>query len=579
MRQSKALIPTLKEAPGDAVVASHILMARAGMIRRLAAGVYNFLPLGLRVLQKLERIVREEMERAGGQELRMPCAIPAELWQQSGRWDAFGPELLRFEDRKGTAFCFGPTHEEVVTDLVRREVRSYRELPLCLFQIQTKFRDELRPRFGVMRVREFAMKDAYSFDVDADAARASYQVMYEAYHRIFSRCGLRFRAVLADTGTIGGSLSHEFQVLADSGEDSILACADCGHAANVELCAIKSPDPGSTNANANANADNGAPYEAIETPGRRTIDEVSDFLGTPAERMVKTLVYVADGEPVAALLRGDHELAEAKLRKALGASAVETADEATVREVTGAPVGFAGPVGLGGVRTFGDHAVRHVADAVTGANRADTHLIHVQPGRDFEPTAWADLRAARDGDLCPECGAGLEAHRGIEVGHVFQLGDKYSLAMGCEYRDAEGHSQPMQMGCYGIGIARTAASAIEQHHDQDGIIWPAALAPYQVHLLWLQAKDAVIAAAEGLYDALQQAGVEVLLDDRDERAGLKFKDADLIGCPIRIAVGSRGVARGVAEIKLRSEDVVFEVAFCEVVDWVQEALVRLLAPV
>jgi len=546
VRYSRSLIPTLKENPADAEVVSHKLMVRAGMLRQVARGIYDLLPLGLRVVRKVERIVREEMDRTGAQELLMPAVCPAELWQETGRWEHYGKELLRIKDRNDREFCFGPTHEEVITDIVRREVRSYRDLPLNLYQIQSKFRDEIRPRFGLMRGREFLMKDAYSFHIDyADCAR-EYDVMFAAYTRIFERCGLRFRPVEAATGAIGGSRSHEFHVLAESGEDALVSCQRCGYAANVEKAGIQDVPPPSR-------ADTLRPMRMVATPGQRTVDEVSAFLGVPADRFIKTLLYVTEtGEAIAALVRGDHELSEAKLLQALDGQSVAMADAATVERHTGAEVGFAGPVGLR-LRLLADHAIRGLAGAVTGANQTDQHLVDVAPSRDLPDLAFADLRRAQPGDPCVRCADGIyEGHRGIEVGQVFYLGTKYSKTMGATYLDAAGQEQHMEMGCYGIGITRTAAAAIEQNHDDNGIIWPLALAPAHVHLIAVSPKDpAQQAAAETLYAELTAAGIEVLYDDRDERPGVKFKDADLIGIPLRVTVGPKALARGAVECKAR----------------------------
>jgi len=552
MRYSRLLVPTLREVPKDAAVASHKLMYRAGMIRQVAAGIYNLLPLGLRVVRKVEQIVREEMNRAGAQELLMPAVQPAALWEESGRWGYYGPELLRFEDRHGNSFCFGPTHEEVITDIVRRDVRSYRDLPMNLYQIQTKFRDEERPRFGLMRGREFIMKDAYSFDLDEEASKKSYWEMYEAYRRIFTRCGLTFRAVEAATGAIGGTLSHEIQVLAESGEDAILACNHCDYAANVEkaeLVAIEGEPIA---------APDGSP-EAVDTPGQRSVDEVTAFLGVTPQELVKTLLYNADGTAVAVLLRGDHELSEAKLQGLLGADEVVLCDDATIEQVSGAPVGFAGPVSPAQpLEILADHAVRPMAGFVTGANRKDAHLKGVHRGRDFTVSRFADLRQGAAAEPCPRCGEGaFEEHRGIEVGQVFFLGTKYSERLEATVLSEKGKKIPIVMGCYGIGVGRTAAAAIEQHHDDNGICWPISLAPYQVVVLPLQMnKDEVVQAAEKLYAELLALGLEVCLDDRKERAGVKFKDADLIGFPVRVAIGGRGLEEGVVELKLRAgEDV------------------------
>lgn len=544
MRMTRLHAPTLKDAPKDADVQSQRLLVRGGYIRRLAAGIYDYLPLANRVLRRIETIVREEMDAAGAQEVRLPFVQPAEIWEESGRWGYYGPELLRLQDRKGGHFCLGPTHEEVIVELVRRDVRSWRALPLNLYQIQSKFRDEIRPRAGLMRGREFLMKDAYSFDVDEAGANRSYDAMYQAYERIFTRCGLDFRAVEADTGAIGGSRSHEFQVLAESGEDAIVSCDSCTYAANVEQAEL--PVPVVTAGTASAGC------TAVDTPNRRTIEEVSAFLGLPATRFIKTLIVVADGRPWAVLVRGDHEVNLIKVKRALKASAVELAGEAEVQAATSAPVGFAGPVGLAGVAgILADHAVRGMRDAVTGANRADTHFVHVDEGRDFQAN-FADLRLAAAGDPCPRCTGRLRSHRGIEVGHVFFLGTRYSAPMRCNYLDEEGGERPMVMGCYGIGVSRIMAAAIEQNHDENGIIWPAAIAPFPVVLLPLQMnKPEVVEAAEKLYAALQAAGLDPLLDDRNERAGSKFIDAELIGIPWRISLGARDLAEGKVELKAR----------------------------
>ena len=544
-RLSRLLVPTLREDPADAEVASHRLMIRAGMIRQVARGIYDLLPLGLRAVRRVETIVREEMDRAGAQEILMPAVIPGELWRESGRWERYGSELLRMRDRYDREFCFGPTHEEVVTDLVRREIRSYRELPKNLYQIQVKFRDEIRPRFGLMRGREFIMKDAYSFHVDADDARREYRVMFDTYTRIFERCGLTFRAVEAGTGAIGGSLSHEFQVLAASGEDAIVSCERCGYAANVEKAEVRA---------APAAGAGGGGLERVATPGKRSVEEVSTFLGLPRERFIKTLLYAtAGGEAVAILVRGDHEASATKVQAALGGEPVALADEQAVERATGAPVGFAGPVGLK-IRMLADAALRGVRGAVAGANRADEHVVNVDQARDLPELVFADLRQARSGDACPRCEGGAFAEdRGIEVGQVFYLGTKYSEAMGATFLGADGRQRPIVMGCYGIGITRTVAAAIEQHHDDAGIVWPAPLAPYGVHVVPVSVEDARLReTAEQLAASLDAAGVDALLDDRDERPGVKFKDADLIGLPVRVTVGPRALARGCVELKTRT---------------------------
>jgi prolyl-tRNA synthetase len=544
MRYTEYLLPTLKETPADAEVISHQLMLRAGMIRKVAAGIYNYLPFGLRAIRKVEKIVREEMERSGAIELLMPMVIPAELWQESGRWQDYGKELLRLKDRKDGSFCLGPTHEEVVTDVVRGTVRSYRQLPLNLYQIQTKFRDEIRPRFGLMRGREFIMKDAYSFDLDEAGADVAYEKMYQAYCRIFERCGLKFRAVEADTGNIGGTSSHEFMVLADSGEDAIVSCDSCSYAANVEKAELAASE---TEAAPPAET-----LSRVATPGKKTIEDVAEFLQTSPEGLVKTLLLETDGgETVAVLLRGDRELNDIKLCRLLDCNHVELVAEETVQRLTGAPSGFAGPVGLQ-MRILADFEVRAMSDFITGANAADCHYRGVNQGRDFAVEAFADLRLARAGDPCPRCAGKLQIWRGIEVGHIFKLGTKYSAALGATVLDDAGQERPLFMGCYGIGIGRTVAAAIEQNHDENGIIFPLPIAPFQVLVTVVNPREEpVLAAAEKLYAELLQLGVEVILDDRDERPGSKFKDADLIGIPLRVTVGTRGLAEGAVELQER----------------------------
>jgi prolyl-tRNA synthetase len=562
MRWSKTLIPTLKEDPADAEVISHKLLVRAGFIRQISRGVYDYLPLALRVIRKIEQIVREEMNRAGAQELLMPISSPAELWQESGRWEKYGKELIRFKDRNDRDFCLGPTHEEIVTDLVRRSVRSYRELPFNLYQIQTKFRDEPRPRFGLMRGREFIMKDAYSFHPDVADCRREYENIFQTYKRIFSRCGLRYRPVEADTGAIGGSLSHEFQVLADSGEDAIVSCNTCEYAANVEKAEVRTTRPA-----AREIGENEPNLEKVSTPGKKSVAEVAQFLGIPPERFIKTLVYQTDGgELVAALVRGDYELNELKLKTLLGAQEITLADEATVASATGLVPGFLGPIGLK-LHTIADSSVHGMRAAVIGANEANAHFIQVDQERDFTPSAFADLRLAVAGDPCPRCGAGiLEAHRGIEVGQVFYLGTKYSVPMGATYLDTEGRERPIEMGCYGIGVSRLVAAAIEQNHDANGIIWPYSIAPFQILLLPINYKESSIReAADTLYADLQEIGVDVLLDDRDERPGVKFKDADLVGIPLRLTIGPKTLDKGRIELRRRREGQTEEVALGEAI--------------
>ena len=543
MRVSETLIPTLREDPGEAETVSHRLMLRAGMIRKVAAGIYTYLPLGLRVLRKIERIVREEMNRAGAQELLMPVASPAELWRETGRWDFYGKELLRFKDRHDRDFCLGPTHEEVITDLFRREVRSYRQMPLNFYQIQTKFRDEIRPRFGLMRGREFIMKDAYSFDRDEAGARLNYQKMYDAYNRIFARCGLTFRPVEADTGLIGGTSSHEFMVLAETGEETIVYSEQGTYAANVERAEVLPPDT----------CDDGArrPLTPVSTPGRRTVEEVITFLKISPQQLVKTLLYSTGKETVAVLVRGDHAVNEIKVKRLLGVTDIELVAPDLIPALTGAPVGYAGPVGLKGIRILADWAVKALANSVVGANQADTHFVDANWERDFNVDQFADLRNAQAGDPSPRKDGMLKTAKGIEVGHVFMLGTKYSQAMKATFLDAQGQEQLAVMGCYGIGVSRTAAASVEQNHDAKGIKWPVPIAPFHVTLLPLSQSQPVTQLADALYHALQEAGIEVLWDDRDERAGVKFNDADLIGAPYHLVIGEKGLAQGQVELKLR----------------------------
>jgi prolyl-tRNA synthetase len=570
MRYSQYFIPTVKETPSDAEVISHQLLLRAGMIRKLAAGIYNYLPLGLRSIRKVEAIVREEMNKAGAIEILMPAVQPAELWQESKRWDFYGKELLRFRDRKEAEFCLGPTHEEVVTDLVRREVRSYRQLPLNLYQIQAKFRDEIRPRFGLMRGREFIMKDAYSFDVDSSAADLSYEKMYQAYRRIFERCGLNFRSVEADTGSIGGSSSHEFMVLAESGEDAIVSCSCCDYAANVEKAEVRHSE---TMEHADTRS-----LEKVDTPDKRSIDEVAAFLHVPHSSIVKTLIFVADEEPVVALLRGDFELNEIKLKNLLGVAELELAPDSVVEKVTGAPVGFAGPVGLK-ARIIADFSLQGMKNFVTGGNEKDLHLKNVNLERDFRIERFADIRNVVPGDQCPRCDGGrMEIWRGIEVGHVFKLGTKYSEALKATYLDADGKEQIIFMGCYGIGISRTVAACIEQNYDDNGIIFPIPIAPFQCIVSALNYKEEPVRdASDAIYADLAAAGIEVLLDDRDERPGFKFKDADLIGIPLRIVVGARNLADGKVELKHRRSGVVELVPVSEALTKVKALVAEALA--
>ena len=573
MLYSRYFIPTIKETPSDAEVISHQLMLRAGMIRKLASGIYNYLPLGLRSIRKFENIVREEMNKADAIEMLMPSVQPAELWQESGRWAFYGKELLRFKDRKDAEFCMGPTHEEVITDMVRREIKSYRQMPLNFYQVQTKFRDEIRPRFGLMRGREFIMKDAYSFDVDSAAADLSYSKMFNAYMRIFERCGLNFRAVEADTGSIGGSSSHEFMVLADSGEDAIVSCDACRYAANVE----KAESPlYSVVSDVIVES-----LQKVSTPDMKTIADVAAFLNLTADKTIKTLVYASDnGELVMALLRGDHELNELKLKNHLGWDEIQMASEEQILACTGSPVGFLGPIGLKqDIPVIADRVIQGMVNVVLGANEVDQHYINANRGRDFEVSGFVDIRTVEAGDACPRCDSGkLEMWRGIEVGHVFKLGTKYSKALNATYLDANGREQIIFMGCYGIGIGRTVAAAIEQNHDENGIIFPIAIAPFHCSVVAVNSKDAgVMAAAEEIYLCLEKLGVEVLFDDRDERPGVKFKDNDLIGIPLRIVVGSKGLAEGKVEVKVRSTGEVLSLPLEDVTATVKQMIDAALA--
>ena len=548
MRYSNYFIPTHKEIPSDAEVISHQLMLRAGLIRKLTSGIYTTLPAGLKAIKKLENIIREEMNRAGAVEIMMPAVQPAELWEESGRWDFYGRELLRFKDRHNRDACLGPTHEEVITDLVRKEIQSYKQMPINFYQIQTKFRDEIRPRFGMMRCREFIMKDAYSFDVDDAGADRSYRAMVEAYNNIFRRCGLRFRAVEADTGSIGGSFSHEFMVLAETGEDQIVNCQACDYAANLEKAEVKGEGDQKADKEAALN-----PLEEVETPDMRSVEEVTSFLAVSPDQLIKTLIFKTDNDVVAALVRGDHEINEAKLKNLLGSGQIELADPGLVAEATGAPMGFAGPIGIKG-KIVADLAVQGMKNFVTGGNRKDLHLRNVNMDRDFQVTQFGDLRVIKPDDSCPKCGGSIRFGKGIEVGHVFKLGTKYSKAMGALFLDDQGEERPIIMGCYGIGVGRTIAAAIEQNHDEDGIIFPIPIAPFEVVILPLQMHETeVMEAAEGLYQSLSGQGMDILLDDRDLRAGSKFKDADLLGIPLRITIGTRTLKKGQVEMKMRSE--------------------------
>ena len=562
MRISQFFLSTSKEAPAEAELASHKLMLRAGLIKRLGSGLYTWMPLGLRILRKVEAIVREEMNRAGAIELLMPAVQPAELWQESGRWAVFGPQMLKIKDRHDRDFCFGPTHEEVITDLARKEIRSYRQLPVNFYQVQTKFRDEIRPRFGVMRAREFLMKDAYSFHAGEDSLDVTYQAMYAAYSRIFSRLGLKFRAVAADTGAIGGSGSHEFHVLADSGEDAIAFCPDSDYAANVEMAEALAPaDPRPAAA---------AAMEKLATPGQHSIEEVTTFLKVPADKVVKTLIVRGEEGLVALLVRGDHQLNEVKAGKLPGVlNPLEFASDGEIRTALGCGVGSIGPVGLN-IPLFADRSVLNLADFVCGANEDGAHLTGVNFGRDLPEPQVADIRDAVVGDPSPDGRGRLELCRGIEVGHIFKLGTKYSQALDARYLDENGKSQVLVMGCYGIGVSRIVGAAIEQGFDERGILFPQSMAPFELAIvpLGLKRSDAVRAAAEALYNQMVAAGVDVVLDDRDERPGVMFADMELIGVPHRVVVSDRGLKEGMLEYQGRTEASGTKIAQSEAVEFI-----------
>ena len=543
MKMTNLYAPTLREVPAEAEVPSHQLMLRAGMIRKAAGGVYSYLPLAWRTLRKIEQIVREEMDAKGGQEIAMPIVQPAEIWQQTGRWDVYGDEMFRLKDRHQRDFCLGPTHEEMVTTLVKQDVRSYRQLPLLVYQIQNKYRDEIRPRFGLMRGREFIMKDLYSFDRDTAGLEISYKKMYDAYSQIFSRCGLEFRPVEADPGAIGGSGTHEFMVIADSGEAAIAYCDGCDFAANVEKAELL---PLTSVAEAEK------PLETVATPGKKTINDVTGYLSLSADRLIKSLAFITEKGPVLALIRGDHEVNEIKLANLLNVLQLEMAGEKEIQSLFHSEPGYIGPVGLTTVTIVADASVMNLHNAVCGANEADRHFTNVLPRRDIKPTHVADIRLIREGDPCPRCSSPVKTARGIEVGQVFKLHTKYSQALDATYLDENGQEQLMVMGCYGVGVSRTMAAAIEQHHDADGIIWPASIAPYQVVIVPINTKDEPqMTMAEQIYRELSAVGVEVVLDDREERSGVKFKDADLIGYPLRITVGPKALKENCVELKVR----------------------------
>lgn len=576
-----AFINTLREDPVEAELVSHKLMIRSGMIQKLASGVYSYLPLCMRVIQKIETIIRKELEKRGASELLMPAVIPAELWKESGRWQYYGAELLRLQDRKNNDFCIGPTHEEVIVDVVRKAIQSYRSLPLNLYQIQNKFRDEIRPRFGLMRGREFVMKDAYSFHLGDECLDKTYWSMFEAYNKIFSQCGLEFRPVEADSGNIGGDITHEFQVLAESSEDTIVYCDQCDYASNIERGEKKLTEA------LDVIPEDTPTMEVVDTPDKKSIEEVAQFLNVPTEKTIKMLIYLVKRDEeeeeflISVSIRGDLDVNEVKLRKHLKADSVEIPDESLLKE-KGLAVGYMGLPGFENeaVRmNLADHSVAPLFDAVAGANEEGKHVAHVTPTRDMKVDEYIDASFVSEGDVCPRCENGnLLLRKGIEVGQVFKLGNKYSKSMNLEVLNQNGKPEVPVMGCYGIGVTRTVASAIEQNHDEDGIVWPYAIAPYAVHVLCLDAKkEEVMAATTGLHDALIDAGIDVLVDDRKERPGIKFKDADLIGCPLRVTIGGKGIKNGIIEMKFRKSGEMVEVPKDEIVSKVIEACNELKA--
>lgn len=571
MLASRLYSPTLRELPADAVVVSHQYMLKAGMMRKIGNGIYSFLPLAWRSIQKVEKIIREEINKTGAQEIMMPIVQPAELWQKTGRWDVFGPEMFKLKDRNDREYCLGPTHEELVTSLIQMDTTSYKQLPVSVYQIQNKYRDEKRPRFGLMRSREFIMKDGYTFDADEEGLDKQYKLMYDAYTRIFTRCGLTFRPVIADSGAIGGSGSHEFEVLADSGEADIVYCENCDFAANIEAV-----DP----LTVKCDIHNDKEKELVETPGQHTIEMVCDFLHAPVAQSVKAVVYNVDGLVVLAMVRGDHEVNETKIQHIYNAINVDMASDEDLKKV-GLTAGYISPIGLKRTKDFDilvDPTVMEMQDACCGANEKDKHYIHVNPARDFTDVRVETIRQIQEGDVCPHCGGKIVRCRGIEVGQVFKLGTKYSEALHATFLDNQGKSHPFVMGCYGIGVTRTVAASIEQNHDDDGIIWPVAIAPYEAVIVPANNKsEKVMAAARKLYEDMEDGRDEVVLDDRNERAGIKFKDADLIGYPVRVTIGKKWQQSGCVEIKIRRSGEVVEVPLEEAKDKVQEILKTLHA--
>ncbi len=568
MKWSNSLIPTLKEVPAEAEAKSHVLMLRAGLIRKLGSGAYTYLPAGFRIINKIIAIVREEMDRAGAAEVLMPAIWPIELLKESGRLEAFGEDLIRFTDRHNRKGILAPTHEEVITSLVRDNLSSYKQLPINLYQIQTKFRDEVRPRFGVLRTREFLMKDAYSFDSSQEGLQKSYDAMYDAYCRIFDRCGLEYVIVEAESGAMGGSRSQEFMVQSDIGDDKYVECSDCGYAANIEKAELGPPPPQDPKDSPDPE------LRETPTPNAQTIEEVSAFLNVPPSSLIKTLLYEADGHALAVLIRGDHELNENKLSNLLEGADISPANDALINKITGAPVGFAGPVGLAGdVEIIADSSVMNVHNGVTGANKADTHLTGVTPQKDFKPDRIADIRVAADSDPCPQCDGKMQMHHGIEIGHVFQLGTKYSDALGATFLDGKGNEKPYIMGCYGIGINRIAAASVETFADNDGLVWPPGIAPWKVAVLCLNTDNTqLFEAAEHVYNQLLSVGIDPILDDREERPGSKFKDADLLGFPVKVIIGRGYEKKGLYELQVRKTGETLDVEEDKLIPTVQKIL-------
>lgn len=568
MRYTDFFIPTQREIPAEAEVISHSLMIRAGLIMQVAAGIYNYLPAGLKVIRNIENIVRQCMNEAGAIEILMPAVVPSELWKESGRWDRYGKELLRIKDRHDREFCFGPTHEEVVTDIIRRYIKSYKQLPINLYQIQTKFRDEIRPRFGLMRCREFIMKDAYSFDINEERCKESYNKMYEAYCRIFDRMGLVYKVVEADTGAIGGNVSHEFMVIAETGEDTIIYCENCGYSANLEKAAI------GINSSIESH-EYEKPLEKVFTPNARTVKEVADFLNVDMSKIIKTLILKCGGRFFAFLIRGDYELNLVKIKNTITGVLPEFATADEIKNITSGPLGFSGPIGLK-IPIYADYSVKNLRNFVTGANEIDGHFKNVNLGRDFAVEGFYDLRNAVEGDRCVKCGSNYKSAKGIEVGHIFMLGTKYSEAMGAYFRDVNGSLKPIIMGCYGIGIGRIAAASIEQNHDDKGIIWPIQIAPFEVIIIPVNTNnDEVIKYSNMIYCKLSELGIKVLIDDREERAGVKFNDADLIGYPVRINIGRKSLENKEIEIFVRKYNSVKKVCVDEAVNCAKDIIMGL----